>query len=216
MSQLAPDASSLKSGKDLSKESKWLNFQGDEQALWGEMQGSGREPYRIQVDINGMAFKCSCPSHKFPCKHGLGLLFLYAQHPAKFKLDAEQPAWVREWLSKRAEKTEKKAAKPEAKPNPEKTEKRKNERLAKVQAGVAELELWLKDLVRTGIISLPEKRNQYFSKTAARMIDQQAKGLANMVEELGEINYYNGSEWQNQALKQISKIYIVCLKQKFF
>ena len=28
------------------------------------------------IDSTGPAYKCSCPSRKFPCKHALGLLFL--------------------------------------------------------------------------------------------------------------------------------------------
>jgi uncharacterized Zn finger protein len=81
--QLAPDASSLKAGRDLSQERKWLNFQSNERVLWGELQGSGKNPYQTQVDLNNTAFKCSCPSRKFPCKHGLGLLFLVAQKKDK-------------------------------------------------------------------------------------------------------------------------------------
>jgi uncharacterized Zn finger protein len=212
VTQLAPDAASLKAGKDLSRETKWLNFQANERSIWGEMQGSGSNPYRTQIDTAGMAFKCSCPSRKFPCKHGLGLLFLYAQKAADFKAP-DEPAWVSEWMNKRTEKAATKAAEP-ADTTPDKADKaekdkakRDYERLLKVQNGAAELELWLKDLVRTGILSLPEKGNAFFEKTAARMIDAQAKGLANMVNKLSDLNYYNGTKWQQAALDQICDIF---------
>ena len=68
-----------------------------------QCQGSGANPYQTQVDLQNIAFKCSCPSHKFPCKHSLGLLFLYASQPNLFST-GEEPAWVSEWLDKRANK----------------------------------------------------------------------------------------------------------------
>ncbi len=45
----------------------------------GLCQGSGRQPYQARVDLAEPAFKCSCPSRKFPCKHGLALLLLFAK-----------------------------------------------------------------------------------------------------------------------------------------
>jgi uncharacterized Zn finger protein len=95
ITQLAPDASSLKAGKDLANDGKWLNFQANDRVLWGEVQGSGKDPYRTQVDLQHIAFKCSCPSRKFPCKHGLGLLFLVARKNNQIPEVAEEPAWVR-------------------------------------------------------------------------------------------------------------------------
>ncbi|HPH90283.1 MAG TPA: hypothetical protein PLZ68_05665, partial [Ferruginibacter sp.] len=66
---LAPDEASKKSGKDLSSPAKWVSKGVNEFALWGEAQGSGSKPYQTQVDLTNIAFKCSCPSRKFPCKH---------------------------------------------------------------------------------------------------------------------------------------------------
>ena len=99
--QLAPDAASLKAGKDLAHLAKWVTLGVSERALWGEVQGSGKNPYQTQVDGNSTAFKCSCPSRKFPCKHGIGLLFLFADYAAKFQNTPDEPAWVKEWIDKR-------------------------------------------------------------------------------------------------------------------
>ena len=81
---LAPDDPSRKSGKDLSAPAKWVSKGANEAALWGECQGSGSKPYQTQVDLSNLAFKCSCPSRKFPCKHGLGLLLMRARQPKEF------------------------------------------------------------------------------------------------------------------------------------
>ena len=104
---------SLKAGKDLSNERKWSNFQGNERVLWGEVQGSGKDPYRTQIDAQNIAFKCSCPSRKFPCKHGLGLLFLTVNKKGIIPVAENEPTWVQDWISKRNEKAETKAHKEE-------------------------------------------------------------------------------------------------------
>ena len=70
---LAPDAASVKAGRGLVNSAKWPTLGQSANALWGECQGSGSKPYQVSVDLGGPAFKCTCPSRKFPCKHGLGL-----------------------------------------------------------------------------------------------------------------------------------------------
>ena len=108
--QLAPDAASVKAGKGLATKTKWVLLEHSDRAIWGHCQGSGKTPYQTVVDTKNVAFKCSCPSRKFPCKHGLGLLFLYAAQTDLFK-EADEPDWVTAWLSKREEKAEKKEQK---------------------------------------------------------------------------------------------------------
>ena len=81
---LAPDAASAKAGRSLATASKWQNVGQDERALWGECQGSGAKPYQTVIDLNEPAFKCSCPSRKFPCKHALGLFLHLASKLAAF------------------------------------------------------------------------------------------------------------------------------------
>src|ERR1700761_6609871 len=107
---LAPDEASKKAGRDLATPAKWVSKGINELALWGECQGSGSKPYQTQIDLINIAFKCSCPSRKFPCKHGLGLLLLYARQHQSFTSN-EQPAWVAEWISRRAVTEEKKSEK---------------------------------------------------------------------------------------------------------
>ena len=107
--QLAPDAASVKAGKGLATRAKWVLLEHSDRAIWGHCQGSGKTPYQTVIDTKNVAFKCSCPSRKFPCKHGLGLLFLYAAQAEQFK-EADEPEWVTSWLSKREEKAEKRFA----------------------------------------------------------------------------------------------------------
>lgn len=143
---LAPDNSSAKSGRGLASASKWQTRGANENAIWGECQGSGKNPYQTSIDLTEPTFKCSCPSRKFPCKHGLGLFLLWANQQNTFN-KTQPPAWVSEWLEKREQQKERKAAK-EANKDAEETDpaklaqrdkakaKRAGEREAKVADGI--------------------------------------------------------------------------------
>src|SRR5262245_56147828 len=130
---LAPDDASAKAARGLTSPAKWPTLGADARAVWGECQGSGSKPYQTQVDLAGPTFKCSCPSRKFPCKHGLALLLLRAAEPRRFPEGAAVPPWVEEWLSgrqERAERKEQRAAERAAAPPPapETIEKRESQR----------------------------------------------------------------------------------------
>src|SRR6202034_552840 len=107
---LAPDASAERAARSLATARSWLSSGCDEErgAVWGECKGSAATPYRTAVDLTGPAYKCSCPSRKFPCKHALGLLLNWANGAVP---EAGTPAdFAASWLadrSARAEKAEK-------------------------------------------------------------------------------------------------------------
>ena len=104
---LAPDPASASAGQALASERKWASLGQSDRAIWGLCQGSGKQPYQARVDLAEPAFKCSCPSRKFPCKHGLGLLLLFARNPAAFPSGIE-PGWVGDWLTDRVDRATKK------------------------------------------------------------------------------------------------------------
>jgi hypothetical protein len=204
---LAPDEASKKSGRDLANPAKWVSKGANEIAIWGEAQGSGSKPYQTQIDLGNIAFKCSCPSRKFPCKHGLGLMLFYARQQTAFT-ETNAPAWVTDWLSKRMEKEEKKTTQDE-KPVDEAAQlKRQQARQQKVADGINELGLWIKDIVRNGIITMPDKGFAFFDNMAKRMVDAQAPGLAGMVRNLADTNFYT-EEWQSSFMDQLLSIYLI-------
>lgn len=76
----APDQSSVNNGAKLSGGGSFLAHSkvADDTLYFAECAGSGKNNYRVSVDFmvaNQPVFRCSCPSRKFPCKHGIGLLF---------------------------------------------------------------------------------------------------------------------------------------------
>lgn len=207
--QLAPDASSVKAGKGLATGTKWVLLEYSEHAIWGHCQGSGKTPYQTVVDVRNIAFQCSCPSRKFPCKHGLGLLFLYAAHSDLFR-QAEEPGWVTNWISKREEKAEKKEQKAKAEtPVDEAAQaKRQATRHKKVLNGIDDLQVWIKDLLRNGLLNVPERAYTLFDGIARRMVDAQASGLANRLRTIQEIDFYTES-WKYKLTDQLGKLYLL-------
>lgn len=204
---LAPDEASKKAGKELANSAKWVTKGATPGLLWGECQGSGSKPYQTAVDLHSLAFKCSCPSRKFPCKHGVALGVLYARRAADFAT-AEPPVWAAEWLNKRAEKEEKVAAKKEAPVDEAAQAKRRQAREGKADEGVSDLLLWLQDIVRTGIINMPDKPRTYWEGAAKRLVDAQVPGLAGMVKSLADTPFYKEG-WQSSFLGNLLNIYLL-------
>ena len=99
---LAPDAPSQRAAQSLASGRSWpLTGAAEPGVLWGECRGSAAAPYRTVIDLAGPAYRCSCPSRKFPCKHALALLLLWAEESVKDDA-GEPPDWAASWLTGRA------------------------------------------------------------------------------------------------------------------
>jgi len=213
---LAPDSASAKAGVQQSSLSKWSAFGANEQALWGLCQGSGKSPYVVMISRAEPAFKCNCPSRKFPCKHGLGLYLLYAQNQSIFT-DNNAPEWMNDWLTSRGQRAEKQAEKklavlatlsPEEIEAKEKgQQKRQNKRLSNVENGIKTLESWLEDLAREGLADLKSKLTADWDAMAANMVDAQATGLATRVRTAGtHIHSTKEPQWELAVARELSML----------
>jgi hypothetical protein len=188
IAELAPDPSAAAAGKSLSAAKHWPELGRSETALWGKCQGSA--VYQVKVDLVQIAYNCTCPSRKFPCKHVLGVLMLAAQSPEHVK-PGEPPAWVADWLEKRRARDEKVVAPTDDKPvsvtDSRAKQRRTDERNKKVQDGLERLDLWLKDSVRAGLLDLAAKPVSIWEEQARRLVDAQAPGLAGRLARLGSL-----------------------------
>lgn len=210
---LAPDASAAKAGQGLAAARHWQTLGCDGRSVWGLCQGSGKNPYQTQIDMSEPAFKCSCPSRKFPCKHGLGLFLLLANQPQAFTENLT-PAWVSEWLESRVRRAEQKAEKLQTVENTvDETAqaKRAAARETKVAAGMRELELWLRDLVRNGLAVAQTQPPQFWERMSARLVDAQAPGLARLVREMGgaAVSGGSGEGWQTRLLERAGRLHLL-------
>ncbi|MCW8197315.1 SWIM zinc finger family protein [Verminephrobacter aporrectodeae subsp. tuberculatae] len=188
---LAPDEASAKAAKGLLAPGKWGSSLGSsERAVWGACQGSGAKPYQTQVDVTGAAptFKCSCPSRKFPCKHGLALMLLRADCANLFA-SVQEPQWVCDWLDSRKERAQRKqdrtdaiALDPQAAAAAQAAlAKREGERWKRIEAGADDLERFLMDRIAQGLATLERGNLEAWNQLAARMVDAQAPGLGELL-----------------------------------
>jgi hypothetical protein len=209
---LAPDASSRKAGTGLATAARWSGTGSWDTAVWGLCPGSGGEPYRTVVDTAGPGCKCSCPSRKFPCKHALGLLLLWAGGEVGPAADGGgRPDWVTEWLDARRAREERKSQGERGASgggDPEAARKRAERRAGRVAAGATELERRLADLLRGGLAGADREGYQRWDETAARMVDAQAPGLASRVRELGALPGAGG-DWPSRLLEETALLHLL-------
>src|SRR5437588_12572825 len=101
---LAPDGSSAGAARRLSLSAVWSQAGSSGSLLWGRCQGSAREPYQVTIDLNEPSFRCTCPSRKHPCKHGLALLRLWAEGDGSVADDARPAGFAADWVQRLAAK----------------------------------------------------------------------------------------------------------------
>jgi hypothetical protein len=202
---LTPDTSSAKNAQALAVRSKWLSLGYNQQAIWGECQGSGSNTYQTQIDITELAFKCTCPSRKTPCKHAIGLFLLFTDQkeaftektlPQKVSLDTPKHK-----LDKKTESTKKVV-------DTAAQAKRAQMRYNKVTAGMQDLELWLRDLVRQGLAIAQGQPYSFWDTAAARLVDAQAPGVARLLREMASIPH-SGIGWEERLLTQLGRVYLL-------
>lgn len=204
----APDQASLKAATKLMKAAKWPVRAIHESTglIWGECQGSGANPYRVTADRNDLGTKCTCPSRKFPCKHALALMWMYAEGPQGFA-PGDVPEWVADWVGRRRKSTPRTtpepsradtksiagAAMPKEEDAPdEKTlarrragaEKRRAALLSGVEAATHDLERWIGDQLRAGLPAFLNEATDRCRRIAARMVDAKAQALAGRIDEM--------------------------------
>lgn len=215
---LAPDAASAKAANGLLKPGNWPTLGANDAAVWGECQGSGSKPYQTQVDLSGPTFKCSCPSRKFPCKHGLALLLLRARDASLFTANAP-PAWVTDWLNARTERVQKKEEKKEAKQREQAASpaaepsaaalKSAQQRWAKMATGAAELQPWLLDQLARGLGSIGPQSRAAWETMAARLVDAKAPGLGQRLSNAAA-GLLQGADWPEKTLRQLGLLQLAC------
>ncbi|MFJ2443144.1 SWIM zinc finger family protein [Streptomyces sp. NPDC087658] len=206
---LAPDAASRTAGTKLGVAGPWSETgAGSAGAVWGLCRGSGSTPYRTVVDTTGPASTCSCPSRKFPCKHALGLLLLWAADRRAVAQAEEVPDWAGTWLAGRRERAAGRAGEAAPPADPAAAGRRAERRAERITAGAVELEQRLTDLLRGGLASAEQPGYGMWEETAARMIDAQAPGLAGRVRELGAIPG-SGPGWPVRLLEESALLHLL-------
>ena len=168
----APNAAAIKNARGvvIKKKLVGLFHSADGTLLFGDCKGSGADNYRPSADFadsNKPVYRCTCPSHQFPCKHSLALLYAYAQG-AKF-VEKEVPTDISEKRQKIQQRTEKKKVEAD---QPRKVNVNALKKKIETQlTGLQLMESLVNDLVRSGLGTLNAK--------SARQMEEQALQLGN-------------------------------------
>ena len=189
---ISPDASSTKNANKIFSKTKWSVYRSD-RAIWCEIYGSGKKPYLTQVDIGDIAFKCSCPSRKFPCKHSLALGLYIANNGIDSIEVSDEPIWVKEWIDKRVEKSQKQMTQPKVK-SQESIEKIEAKRWASAIKSVGFVADWLEDVMKLGILEFPNREYGYYQELKKRMVDLKLVGFNRFFTQLEDMSYVDGYE----------------------
>ena len=215
MLALAPDDRSARAARALVDPRRWSQLGATSSLVWGKCQGSGRDPYQVTVDLDEPAFRCTCPSRKHPCKHGLALLLLWATcEGAVSDVQAAADfagAWAAERTTRRrggdAGSAEGTGGAEKAPVDPAAQARRLAEREALMSAGLDEFERWLFDLVRQGLAAARRQPYDYWDAAAARLVDAQVPGLAERVRGAGGA-VVTRVDWAEHLLAEAGRWYL--------
>ncbi len=206
MLALAPDASSLRAAQPLASGRSWpVAAAADDSALWGECRGSSATPYRTVIDLSGPAYRCSCPSRKFPCKHALALLLLWSD--GVVGTNGDPPEWAASWIAEHAARASD-PENPKGPADPAAAQRRAEQREARVATGLVELDRWLCDQVRQGLAASQRAGYRHWDDIAARMVDAQAPGLAERLRALAAVPY-SGAGWEGRLLEEYALLWLL-------
>lgn len=179
----------LAAGQKLAGAAGWSGTGATQTLLWGDFQGSGRTPYRVQVNLVGPTYKCSCPSRQFPCKHVVGLVLRWCGGSVEA---SEAPAGALE------------ASAPQKAPR-EVSEKAIAARELSVTEGLEQLSRWIDDQIRNGIAGISSDPYAGWSEPIAkRMVDAKAPGLARWLRSLP--GYLTHDEWPRMIIEDLGLI----------
>lgn len=176
----APDAASITAARKLAHPGPWSQTGSTETLLWGKCAGSGKNPYQVSIDLTRPAYRCSCPSRKFPCKHALALLLLWSGG-GNIEAASEAADFAAEWQAQASATKAARQARADKPVDAEAQAKRLAKRLELMDAGIEDFSLWLQDLMRTGLAAARSQPYQWWDATAARLVDAQLPGLADQV-----------------------------------
>ena len=229
---LAPRPSSVAAAQPLAVPSRWTTAGCDSRAVWGRCVGGSAEPYECAVDHVDVAFRCSCPSRVVPCKHSLALLLLWARGQVA---EDQPPSFATTWIAKRlatagatgvpdpvaaplvAPTTE--TATTTATPAPAHLApdpgKGRDDRIARMAAGLAELDRWLDDRLRTGLADPSLATYKTWDDLAARLVDAQVGGLANRVRRLAGLVGAH-PDWHARVLAELGLLHLLASSGRHF
>ncbi len=206
MLALAPDAASQRAAAGLARPACWSDAGTAGDLVWGLCAGSGRPRYQTMVDLAGPAYRCSCPSRKFPCQHALALLLAWAGGAVPERPEAA--GYASSWLASRQARAAARTATDGKPKDAAAATRRAEQRAQRVAAGLADLQVWLGDQVRAGLGATRAAGYGHADAIAARLVDAQAPGVASALRRLSAIPV-SGDGWPGRLLAEYGLLHLL-------
>jgi SWIM zinc finger len=203
---LAPDTASQRAAAGLARPTCWSDAGTAGELVWGLCAGSGQQPYQTVVDLTGPAYRCSCPSRKFPCKHALALLLAWAGGAVPEQ--GQAAGYATAWQASRQARA---GARNDANGKPKDAAaaaRRAEQRAERVAAGLADLQVWLGDQIRAGLTAARAGGYGHADAIAARMVDAQAPGVAGALRRLSAVPM-SGEGWPGRLLAEYGLLHLL-------
>ncbi len=203
----APNEAAVANARKISSRGEFISLKktADETLIFGECQGSGKNPYSTSADFSGAApvFRCSCPSRQFPCKHALALMMEWLS--GKPFQTAELPADIAEKRAKAAKRAEK-AAEPAAPAKQNKAAAAK--KLKKQLEGLDLAESFVKDMLSRGVYSANSAAAEQYRGLAKQLGDYWLPGLQEIMNRIVDsVQYLNGDP-SDKSMRYITSLLI--------
>lgn len=206
MLALAPDTASRRAAAGLARPACWSDAGTAGDLVWGRCAGSGQQPYQIVVDLAGPAYRCSCPSRKFPCKHAVALLLTWAA--GAVPEHGQAAGYATAWQASRVARAGARSGANGKPKDAAAAARRAEQRAERVVAGLADLEMWLGDQVRAGLTGARAAGYGHADAIAARMVDAQAPGVAGALRRLSAIPM-SGDGWPGRLLAEYGLLHLL-------
>jgi hypothetical protein len=203
---LAPDAASQRAAAGLARPACWSDVGTAGDLVWGLCAGSGRQPYQTIIDLTGPAYRCSCPSRKFPCKHALALLLTWSGGAVPEQ--GEAAGFAIAWQASRQARAAGRIATDGKPKDLAAAARRAEQRGRRVAAGLADLQVWLGDQIRAGLTAARAGGYGHAEAIAARMVDAQAPGVASALRRLSPIPM-SGDGWPGRLLAEYGLLHLL-------
>ena len=200
---LAPDQFTLRASQSVAHPQKWVSLHQDDAIFWGNFPNGRKKNEQTAVFLPSLSLTCSCNSRKFPCRHQLALLQLWQQQNSHFTLQ-QPPKQLAAWAIREQQQHNRSAEESKQFMPKQPTA----ERLAQLKTGLFELELWLTDMVRHGLATLPERPKKYWGTMANRLVDAQATALAQQLRQMAKVPTAQPN-WPETYLKQLGQLTLI-------
>ncbi len=184
----------VKTSRELAVAHKWQTLGKDSSGIWAEIAVKDKPPIQTKILLNPLSFSCSCVSYHYPCQHALGLTLLWLEQPAAFAL-SERPEWFSVSATERAEELDTEFSS-------------RAERRARIEMGLGELELWLHDLIRSGLEVARTRPPTYYQQMTDRLLDATLGEVAKDIRQLAAISAKN-PRWHEDYLGILGKLHLL-------